>query len=73
VLDRRGRPSLHRTEQVAIIVALAWSPFLREKDMTPIGDSDHPRSWLGSVLTDIHFWVPLAVLIGGLLLLKSIH
>jgi len=26
-----------------------------------------------SVLTDIHFWVPLAVLIGGLLLLHAIH
>src|SRR3982074_2172652 len=25
------------------------------------------------ILTDIHFWVPLAVLAGGLLLLKSIH
>lgn len=26
-----------------------------------------------SVLKDIHFWVPVAVLIGGLLLLKFIH
>jgi len=25
------------------------------------------------VLTDIHFWVPIAVLIGGLLLLRFIH
>lgn len=32
-----------------------------------------PRNWLSSVLTDVHFWVPLAVLIGGLLLLESIH
>jgi hypothetical protein len=31
------------------------------------------RGWLASVLTDIHFWVPVAVLIAGLLLLKSIH
>jgi hypothetical protein len=31
------------------------------------------RNWLSSVLTDVHFWVPVAVLIGGLLLLQSIH
>jgi lipopolysaccharide export LptBFGC system permease protein LptF len=30
-------------------------------------------SWLHSVLTDIQFWVPVAVLIGGLLLLHSLH
>jgi hypothetical protein len=34
---------------------------------------DEPRSRMTSVLTDMHFWVPVAVLIGGLLLLKSIH
>jgi len=28
---------------------------------------------LTSVLTDVHFWVPVAVLIGGLLLLEYIH
>lgn len=28
---------------------------------------------LTKVLTDIHFWIPLAVLIGGLLLLNFIH
>jgi len=31
------------------------------------------RSRLVCILTDVHFWVPLAVLIGGLLLLQSIH
>ncbi len=31
------------------------------------------RSRLTSALTDIHFWVPLAVLLGGLLLLRFIH
>ena len=31
------------------------------------------RNWVAIVLTDIHFWVPLAVLIGGLLLLRFIH
>ena len=30
-------------------------------------------SRLASILTDIHFWVPVAVLIGGLLLLHFIH
>jgi hypothetical protein len=29
------------------------------------------RNWIANVLTDIHFWVPLVVLIGGLLLLSS--
>jgi hypothetical protein len=37
--------------------------------------TDHrdTSNWLTSVLTDVHFWVPVAVLIGGLLLLESIH
>jgi hypothetical protein len=34
---------------------------------------EEPRNWLSRVLTDVHFWVPVAVLIGGLLLLQSIH
>ena len=29
--------------------------------------------WLGSVLTDVHFWVPVAVLLVGLLLLSSMN
>jgi hypothetical protein len=31
------------------------------------------RSWWVSILTDIHFWVPLAVLAFGLLLLHFIR
>jgi len=31
------------------------------------------RGWWASILTDIHFWVPVAVLIGGLLLLRFIR
>jgi hypothetical protein len=31
------------------------------------------RNWWSSVLTDIHFWVPVAVLIGGLILLRAIR
>jgi hypothetical protein len=30
-------------------------------------------SRLASILTDIHFWVPVAVLMGGLLLLRFIR
>ena len=41
--------------------------------MQPIDDRDRRRYWLTSVLTDIHFWVPIVVLIGGLLLLESIR
>lgn len=29
-------------------------------------------SWLGLVLRDVQFWVPVAVLIGGLLVLRWI-
>ena len=36
--------------------------------------TDHQgRSKLASIFTDIHFWVPVAVLLGGLLLLHAIH
>ena len=32
-----------------------------------------PRNWLKSVLTDVHFWVPVLVLLGGLLLLRFVR
>jgi hypothetical protein len=35
--------------------------------------SEERRSWLAKVITDIQFWVPVVVLIGGLLLLMAIH
>ena len=37
--------------------------------------TENPKvtSRLSSVLTDVHFWVPLLVLIGGLLLLQFMH
>jgi len=38
-----------------------------------IPPTDAARNWMSSVFTDVHFWVPFAVLIGGLLLLKFIH
>jgi hypothetical protein len=30
------------------------------------------RRWVGLVFSDIHFWVPVAVLIGGLIVLRWI-
>jgi lipopolysaccharide export LptBFGC system permease protein LptF len=36
-------------------------------------ENENARSRTMSVLTDIQFWVPLAVLVGGLLLLHSLH
>lgn len=33
----------------------------------------HFRSRLGLVLRDVHFWVPVAVLIGGLFVLRWVH
>jgi hypothetical protein len=32
-----------------------------------------PRSWVRLVLGDIQFWIPVAVLIGGLFVLRWIH
>lgn len=37
------------------------------------GTNQATHSRVANVLRDIHFWVPVAVLIGGLLLLKFIH
>ena len=31
------------------------------------------RGWWTTILSDIHFWVPVAVLMGGLLLLRFIR
>lgn len=36
-------------------------------------DNGAPKSRITSVLTDIQFWVPVAVLLGGLLLLHSLR
>jgi hypothetical protein len=33
---------------------------------------ERSQSWLSLVLHDVHFWVPVAVLIGGLLVLRWI-
>lgn len=31
-----------------------------------------PRGWWRAMLTDRHFWIPLGVLVGGLILLRWI-
>jgi hypothetical protein len=41
--------------------------------MDQTNPSNPPRSRAATILTDIHFWVPAAVLLAGLLLLKFIH
>jgi hypothetical protein len=41
--------------------------------MSPPPPDQHPRSWTRLVLSDVQFWVPVAVLIGGLLVLNWIH
>jgi hypothetical protein len=33
---------------------------------------ERSRGWLNLVLHDVHFWVPVAVLVGGLLVLRWI-
>jgi len=37
------------------------------------GRTEQNRSWVPIVLTDVHFWVPVIVLVGGLLLLRIIR
>jgi len=34
--------------------------------------SGEPRNWVRSVLRDVHFWVPVLVLMAGLLVLRWI-
>ena len=37
------------------------------------GKTDQAGYWVAIVLTDVHFWVPVIVLVGGLLLLRFIR
>jgi hypothetical protein len=41
--------------------------------MTDGRRDQHSPRWVSLVLRDVHFWVPVAVLIGGLLVLRWIH
>ncbi len=39
---------------------------------TPSSTDRAPRNLLRAIGTDIHFWIPLCVLLGGLLLLDKL-
>jgi hypothetical protein len=41
--------------------------------MPPSPNAQRRRSWVALVLRDVQFWVPVAVLIGGLLVLNWIE
>ncbi len=40
--------------------------------MSERSDNPAPRNWLAVVLRDEHFWIPVAVLLAGLLVLRWI-
>jgi hypothetical protein len=44
----------------------------KEKNVQRVANGSFAQERISRILTDIHFWVPLVVLIGGLLLLKWI-
>ena len=35
--------------------------------------TDRPTSLLRAIATDVHFWIPLSVLLGGLVLLDKLR
>jgi hypothetical protein len=39
----------------------------------PRNSAEAHRHWIVRILTDVHFWVPVIVLVAGLVLLGSIH
>jgi hypothetical protein len=47
-------------------------PTAKVRPMSDNRREQHPGSWLGLVLRDVQFWVPVAVLIAGLLVLRWI-
>jgi hypothetical protein len=47
--------------------------FLNSETMTDGHRAPPGRSWLKLILRDVHFWVPVGVLIGGLLVLQWIQ
>jgi len=49
------------------------SPTMTVVPSSGIPTNQEARCWLSSVLTDVHFWVPVLVLIGGLLLLRYVR
>jgi hypothetical protein len=47
-------------------------PTAKVRPMSDNRREQHSSSWLGLVLRDVQFWVPVAVLIAGLLVLRWI-
>jgi hypothetical protein len=43
-----------------------------ERNVQRVSSTSNTPGRITSILTDIHFWVPLAVLLSGLLILKWI-
>jgi hypothetical protein len=65
---QRRMADAKRLGLISNALARKWGKSMKENH-----EVANDRGWLVSVLTDIHFWVPVMVLIGGLLLLRSIH
>jgi hypothetical protein len=70
-IDEHGLSHLRNGSEIVLLASriLGFNGTVMEQ----IGNVNAPRRWMASVLTDIHFWVPMAVLIGGLALLRFIH
>jgi hypothetical protein len=47
----------------------AWRPSTATRNLGPVT----PNPWLKTVLSDIQFWVPVVVLVGGLFVLRWIQ
>jgi hypothetical protein len=41
--------------------------------MEKVESQSRNRNWVMNIMTDVHFWVPVVVLIAGLLLLGSLR
>lgn len=61
--DRQYCPPCDRDDPASF-----WS-----EPMTNAHHEQRGRSWLKLILSDVHFWIPIAVLIGGLLVLSWIQ
>jgi len=51
----------------------SYASALRENTVQPMPTKKSSRGRISGIFTDIHFWVPAAVLLAGLLLLRFIH
>ena len=67
VTVRSRRPIFGASLRAPAVSAQYWHP------MTDDGRARGSRNWIGLILRDVHFWVPVIVLIGGLFVLRWIH